>query len=396
MVWTTLKELAYRVRLLTLGVYVCLSLTPILAWGDVSPVIDPDKTTPEALKNLSLEELSQIEVTTPSKEPVRAFRTAAAIYVITGEDIRRSGATCIPEALRLAPGVEVARIDSNSWSIGIRGFGSNLSRSVLVLIDGRTVYTPLFDGTYWEVQDTMMEDIDRIEVIRGPGGTIWGPNAVNGVINVITKNTKDTQGALVSAGGGSFEQGFLEARYGGGNGTNLNYRVYGKGFTRGPEYHPDGNNFDDWRSTQAGFRLDWEKDKRDTLTFQGDIYDEKAGESVQATSYTPPYSQTIVNANALLSGENLMARWDRVVSDHNDIHVQAYWDRTDRDGRQLRGGSQYLRYRFPAEGGAAIQAATLLGTGGARRSDRRHGSGVGSAISSVETDGLSTHRLPAG
>src|SRR6202044_3130809 len=144
----------------------------------------------------------EIEVTTPSKEPVKAFQTPAAIYVITGEDIRRSGATTIPDALRLAPGVEVARIDGSKWSIGIRGFGTRLSRSVLVLIDGRTVYTPLFAGTYWEVQDTLLEDIDRIEVIRGPGGTIWGPNAVDGVINIITKSTKDTKGVFASTGGG--------------------------------------------------------------------------------------------------------------------------------------------------------------------------------------------------
>src|SRR6202050_2426999 len=176
------------------------------------------QTDPTALKSLSLEELSQIEVTTPSKEPVQVLKTAAAIYIITGNDIRRSGATSIPEALRLAPGVEVERIDANKWSIGIRGFGTDLTRSVLVLIDGRTVFTPLFDGTYWDVEDTMMEDIDRIEVIRGPGGTIWGPNAVNGVINVITKTAKETQGALVSAGGGNVEQGLLTARYGCGTG----------------------------------------------------------------------------------------------------------------------------------------------------------------------------------
>ena len=155
---------------------------------------------------MSLEQLSQIEVTTPSKEPEKAFRTPAAIYVITGEDIRRSGVTSIPEALRLAPGVEVARIDSDKWSIGIRGFGSRLARNVLVLIDGRTVYTTLLAGTYWEVQDTLLEDIDRIEVIRGPGGTIWGPNAVDGVINIITKRAKDSKGTLISAGGGSLDQ----------------------------------------------------------------------------------------------------------------------------------------------------------------------------------------------
>jgi iron complex outermembrane recepter protein len=287
------------------------------------------QTGPAALKSLSLEELSQIEVTTPSKAPVEAFRTASAIYVITGEDIRRSGATTIPEALRLAPGVEVARIDSSKWSIGIRGFGSRLTRSVLVLIDGRTVFTPLFDGTYWEVQDTLLEDIDRIEVIRGPGGTIWGPNAVNGVINIITKDTKDTQGTLVSAGGGNVEQGFVDFRYGGGDGKNFHYRVYGKAYTRSPEYHPDGRNFDDWRAAQGGFRMDWERNDRDTFTLQGDLYDEEAGESVQATSYTQPYSQ-IVDANALLSGGNIMGRWERVVSDGNDIQLQIYYDRTNR------------------------------------------------------------------
>jgi iron complex outermembrane receptor protein len=300
-----------------------------LVKGDQPQQAGAGRMPPAALKTLSLEELSQIEVTTPSKEPVKAFQTPAAIFVITGEDIRRSGATCIPEALRLAPGVEVARIDASTWSIGIRGFGSNLTRSVLVLIDGRTVFTPLFDGTYWDVQDTMMEDIDRIEVIRGPGGTIWGPNAVNGVINVITKSAKETQGTLVSAGGGNVEQGFLNARYGGGNGDGFNYRIYGKGFTRGPEYHQDGQNFDDWRAAKAGFRMDWQAGGRDTLTLQGDVYDEEAGERVEATSYTQPYRQ-IIDANALLSGENVMARWERVVNGGNDIHLQAYWDRTDR------------------------------------------------------------------
>jgi iron complex outermembrane receptor protein len=262
------------------------------------------QTGPAALKKLSLEELSEIEVTTPSKEPVPALHTPVAIYVITGEEIRRSGATSIPEALRLAPGVEVARIDGNKWSIGVRGFGSRLSRSVLVLIDGRTVYTTFFAGTYWEVQDTMMEDIDRIEVIRGPGGTIWGPNAVNGVISIITKHTKDTHGTLATAGGGNEDQGFFNVRYGGGNGKNLDYRVYGKGFTRGPEYHPDGSNFDDWRAAQTGFRLDWARNDRDTFGVAGDLYKQEAGERVQATSYTPPFSRNI-DANAHLSGGNI-------------------------------------------------------------------------------------------
>src|SRR3984893_15992734 len=166
-----------------------------------------EKDQTNSLKQLSLAELSNLQVTTSSKTPEAVWKTPAPIYVITHDAIIRSGATSIPEALRLAPGVEVARIDSDKWSIGIRGFGSRLCRSVLVLIDGRTVYTTLLAGTYWEVQDTVMEDIDRIEGIRGPGGTIWGPNSVNGVINIITKNSRDTEGLLVTLGGGNLEQG---------------------------------------------------------------------------------------------------------------------------------------------------------------------------------------------
>src|SRR5437588_2401015 len=212
---------------------------------------DPaDQSSEGHLKRLNLEQLGNIEVTTASKEPVKVLRTPAAIYVITQEDIRRSGATSIPEALRLAPGVTVARIDSSKWSIGIRGFGGRLSRSVLVLIDGRNVYSPLYAGVYWEVQDTLIEDVDRIEVIRGPGATVWGPNAINGVINIITKRTKDTHGEPVCAGGGN-EQSFLNFRYGAGNGKNLSYRAYGKVFGRGPEFHSDSKNFDDWRMGQA-------------------------------------------------------------------------------------------------------------------------------------------------
>ncbi len=177
------------------------------------------------------------------------------------------------------------RISGDKWSIGIRGFGSRLARSVLVLIDGRSVYTTLLAGTYWEVQDTVIEDIDRIEVIRGPGGTVWGPNAVQGVINIITKNSKDTQGALASLISGNGKSGILSARYGGSNANGLSYRVHGKGFDRGPQFHPDGNNNDRWAAVQGGFRMDWVKNERDSFTLQGGIYDERAGESVTLTSW---------------------------------------------------------------------------------------------------------------
>src|ERR1700687_4453987 len=288
-----------------------------------------NQNPPANLKQMSLEELGQIEVTTAHKVPVKATRTPAAIYVITQEDIRRSGATSIPEALRMAPGVEVARVDSNTWSLGVRGFQSTLSRSVLVLIDGRSVYTPLFAGVYWQVQDTLLEDIERIEVIRGPGGTIWGANAVNAVINIITKSAKDTGGMLVSTGGGNVDQGFVNFRYGSGNSKGLNYRIYGKTFFQAPEFHPNGRQFDDWRMGQVGFRADWDVKNRDSFTLQGDLYNGNAGQSLDITTYSPPYL-TNVERHAELAGGNLVGHWKRVLGAGSDIQVQTYYDRTIR------------------------------------------------------------------
>jgi iron complex outermembrane receptor protein len=290
---------------------------------------ETDPQPGQRLTHVSLEDLGQIEVTTTSKVPVKATRTPAAIYVITQEDIRRSGATSIPEALRLAPGVEVARVDSNTWSLGVRGFESTLSRSVLVLIDGRSVYTPLFAGVYWQVQDTLLEDIERIEVIRGPGGTIWGANAVNAVINIITKRAQETHGTLVSTGGGNVDQGFVNFRYGTGNSKGFNYRIYGKAFTRGPEFHPDRRQFDDWRMGQTGFRTDWDAHNRDRLTLEGDVYNGDAGQRVGIASYSPPF-MTDVEQNAELAGGNLLGRWDRELGSGSNIQLQTYYDRTNR------------------------------------------------------------------
>jgi outer membrane receptor protein involved in Fe transport len=253
-----------------------LILTALLAvlWISSAPAHCADtaaeKDQTNSLKELSLAELGNLQVTTATKEPEAIWKTPAAIYVITHEAIIRSGATSIPEALRLAPGVEVARIDNDKWSIGIRGFGSRLCRSVLVLIDGRTVYTTLLAGTYWEVQDTVMQDIDRIEVIRGPGGTIWGPNAVNGVINVITKPASETQGTYAEVLGGNVEQGSVTIRQGGNRGS-VDYRAYAKGFNRAAQFHSDDREFDHWRAMQGGFRIDWAESQRDGYTLQGDI-----------------------------------------------------------------------------------------------------------------------------
>ncbi len=276
-----------------------------------------NQNPPDDLKQLSLEQLGAVEVTTTSKEPEEVWNTPAAIYVITQEDIRRSGATSVPEILRMVPGVEVAQIDSDHWSVGIRGFGSEFSKSVLVLIDGRSVYTPLFAGVYWELQNVLLEDVERIEVIRGPGGTIWGANAVNGVINIITKSAKDTHGALTSLSGGNVDQGMGEFRYGVGNGNGLDFRVYGLAFGRAAEFHPaflapnqtpvDRDPFDDWQMGQGGFRTDWQVNSRDALTVQGDMYKGYDGERVDVALYSPPSTEQFDDPHNV-SGENILGR----------------------------------------------------------------------------------------
>jgi iron complex outermembrane receptor protein len=282
----------------------------------------------DRLAELSLAELGSIEVTTVSKEPEQVWRTPAAVFVLTQEDIRRSGATSIPEVLRLVPGVEVGRIDSNKWSIGIRGFQGRFSRDVLVLIDGRSVFNSLVGGVYWEVQDVLLEDVDRIEVIRGPGGTIWGADAVNAVINIITKRAKETQGGLVQVGGGNVDQALPFFRYGGGKGKSLNYRIYGKGFSRGPEFHPDHHNFDRWQMGQAGFRADWDS-HRDNLTVEGGLYDADDGQRLKIGSYSPPFSRD-VEREAELWGGSLLVHWQRNLSQGSDVQVLAYYDRSYR------------------------------------------------------------------
>ena len=307
-------------------VWALLVLLTSISWAVERPVTRQGFLDPT---QISLEDLLKIEVISITKRPESRAEVAAAVYVITQDDIRRSGVTSLPEALRLAPGVQVARIDANKWAIGVRGFASRLSRSLLVLIDGRSVYSPLFAGVYWEVQDTLLEDVDRIEVIRGPGGTIWGANAVNGVINIITKRAQETQGGLLVAGGGSEEQGFGGVRYGGSIGENLFYRVYGKAFNRDAAFHSNGPDFDDWRMGQAGFRLDWDGPHGDAVTVQGDVYTGDAGQRAVLTTFTPPF-RTTVEADADLAGGNLLGRWQRILSPTSDLSLQLYYDRTYR------------------------------------------------------------------
>jgi iron complex outermembrane receptor protein len=297
--------------------------------------IQPGQGALSDLTGLSLEQLGNVEVTTASKEPEEVWQTPAAIYVITQDDIRRSGAASIPEILRLVPGVEVARVDSDHWAVGVRGFGGEFSKSLLVLIDGRSVYSPLFAGVYWQAQDTLLEDVDRIEVIRGPGGTIWGANAVNGIINIITKNAKDTHGTKAPLGGGDIDQGIAGYRFEGTTSKEIDYRVYGKGFIRGHEYHPDGVNFDDWRMGQVGFRADWSRHTRDTLNVQGDMYKGLDGERVAVSYYSPPSVAVINYPPHNTSGGNLVASWRRQLGQNSDIEGRGYFDRTSRFSPQL-------------------------------------------------------------
>jgi len=305
------------------GVFALLAILALIGPPlSAEPKIETAPQNP--LKTMTLEELGNTEVTTVSKEPEQVWNTPAAIYVITQDEIQRSGATSIPEALRLAPGVEVARITSGEYAIGIRGFNSRLSRSVLVLIDGRTVYTTFTAGTYWETQDVLMQDIDRIEVIRGPGGTIWGPNAVNGVINIITKNTKDTQGVLATGAGGDVEHFLGNLRYGSGNGKGFTYRVYAKGFSWGPQYHPDANNYDDWHSTQGGARVDLNPNAHDSYRLQGDLYRQAFGESITATTYSPP-ANINMTGDAPLYGGNILFNWTRMQGQGRDMQLAAYY-----------------------------------------------------------------------
>jgi iron complex outermembrane receptor protein len=274
-------------------------------------------SSPSALKKLSLEQLMDVEVTSVSKRAEKLSETASAIQVITGEDIRRSGASSLPEALRLASNLEVAQVDSRQWAISARGFNSTSANKLLVLIDGRAVYTPLYAGVFWDVQDTMLEDIDRIEVISGPGATLWGANAVNGVINITTRSAKDTQGLLLLGGGGTELRDFGGFRYGGALASNVFYRVYGKYFDRDSAVLPSGQDAtNNWRMGQGGFRLDREDSDVNLLTLQGDVY---SGRIAQAGL-----------DDTAVSGGNVLGRWTHRMSLDSDFKLQFYYDRTHR------------------------------------------------------------------
>jgi iron complex outermembrane receptor protein len=288
-----------------------LLISPGLALAQANEILPP----PSALKKLSVEELMNLDVTSVAKEPQPYGQAPAAIQVVTGDDIRRAGASSIPEALRLADNLDVAQQNSHDWAISARGFNAGLANKLLVLMDGRAIYTPLFSGVFWNAQDYLLEDIDRIEVISGPGGTLWGANAVNGVINITSKSAKDTQGLYVEAGGGTWLQDFTGVRYGGTLASNVYYRVYGKYFDRGDEVFANGNDAaDSWRMGQGGFRIDDEASPQNNFTLQGDLY----GSDVNVST----------GGEGKASGGNILGRWSHTISDDSEMSLQLYYDRT--------------------------------------------------------------------
>ncbi len=285
------------------------------------------------LKRLSLDELLRVEVSTALRVPEPTTAIPAAVFVITQDDIRRLGANWLPEILRLAPGLQVARQDAGRYAVGMRGFADRLARSMLVLMDGRAVYSPLFAGTYWEVQDTLLEDIDRIEIIRGPGGTLWGANAVNGIVNIVTKRSQDTQGALVSTTFGSAVRGPVGVRYGRTAGADGYFRVYAKASDREPQSHIGDANYDEFRMVQGGARGDWTFTRSRTLTLQGDAYAAELGQRFSVPLNTSPFTQTS-DRRAPLSGGNMLGRWSAPAAG-GEYQVQTYYDRTRRDERPV-------------------------------------------------------------
>lgn len=315
-----------------LQTFISLFFTLLLS-ALLAPCAHADESSDD-LTLLPLESLLDLKITSVSKKPQTIHDAAAAVFVITQEDIRRSGVTSIPEALRMVPGIQVARIDSNKWAISSRGFNGRFANKLLVLMDGRSLYTPFFIGVYWEVQDTVLEDIERIEVIRGPGAALWGTNAVNGVINIITKSSENTQGALVSSGTGNYEKNFATGRYATRLSDTTFIRLFAKYRERDSYVDSDGHDaHDSWDMIRGGFRLDTRLSNQDTLTFQGDYYSGTLSETYQLyhlpTIQTPSYASQIHNDSSV-NGGNLLSRWQRNLGENNSLAIQLYYDHSER------------------------------------------------------------------
>jgi iron complex outermembrane recepter protein len=321
------------------------------------------------LSSLDLEDLVNIKVTSVSKKEQRLLDTPAAIYVITQEDIRHSGMTSIPELLRLVPGVNVAQIDGNIWAITARGYNGEFANKLLVLIDGRSVYTPLYSGVYWEVQDLLLEDIDRIEVIRGPGAAVWGANAVNGVINILTKRASDTPCGLFTTGFSTAEQRFGGFRYGDRLAHVGDFRLFAKYSKRDGLAYPTGQrSVDGMEVYRGGFRVDSQLGNNDSLTWQGDTYQGTVGQHVDLPGLDP----LVYSANEVvdIAGGNLLTRWSHRYSTGSDFLLQAYLDTTRRSelliGQRVTTFDLQFQQRHPLGGRQEV----VWGLGYRRTADR--------------------------
>jgi iron complex outermembrane receptor protein len=280
---------------------------------------------------MSFEELMTVEITSVSRTEESLRDAAAAVAVVTPESIRRSGATTLPDALRFVPGLHVGEQSSSTWAVSARGFSSINSEKLLVLSDTRSIYTPLFSGVTWNVQDYLLDDIERVEVIRGPGAALWGSNAVNGVINITTRSARDTHGTRLEAGAGTFDRAWLEGRYGGETSGGVNYRVYGKYLDRDATLAPLLTTTEDsWNLGHVGFRTDWDGAARDSFTVQGDAYRANVGQLASVISIIGR-PDPVPPLNVEQSGGNVLARWRRTADDGGDMQLRAYYDYTRRD-----------------------------------------------------------------
>lgn len=308
-----------RCRLI--GVAMAIWLLPWYGHADGAAQTDID-----SLLELDIEELIQIEVSTVSRKKEPKQQTPAAVTVITQEDIRRSGATSLPEALRLVPGLAVAELDANKWSVTARGFGGRYANKLLVLVDGVSIYSPLFSGTFWEIENLLVENIDRIEVVRGPGGAAWGANAVNGVVNIITKSAKDTQGGLLRIGAGTEKRAQIGLRYGEEINENLHLRVSTQ-YRNMDNYELESGEEAKDRYSLSGLqlRLDWTPSTGDELTFSAKGASASIHETYLLAQPLPPY-QSPYNDDNYVNHGNLMLRWRRTFHDGDDFQIRAYYD----------------------------------------------------------------------
>jgi iron complex outermembrane recepter protein len=367
--WQFLQSGQFGIRAL-IPLWAILAAVPLQA-APVAPLPESEpaasvedsalESESEQFADMDLDQLANVDVVVPSmditvstveRQESTVGRTPAAVFVITNDMIRRSGARSIPDVLRLAPGVHVLQENANEWGVSIRGFNDVYSDKLLVQIDGRSVYNSLFGGVFWDVQDLVLEDIERIEVIRGPGATVWGANAVNGVINIITKGSNQTQGGYFQAGAGTEQRGFTTARYGGQLGKNATYRVYGKWFERDEGTETGRTAVDETRQTRTGFRIDWTPQSSDTFTLQGDYYNGYSGINRKLPAPSPPFKVTYLQ-DTHVSGGNVLGRWTRVLNEDSDWSVQWYYDRSERHDPVLQNVWDYenidldFQYRFP-------------------------------------------------